>query len=229
VIEQTNRIEQIAARMRELLRRDEANSRIVRVARNEAVYEYGERDENVYLVESGIIRGLLRLSRRRECFIDVYTRGEIFGEMSLCGQAGRIDAAVALEDSTVKQISSRVFLGMLRRESLLEDLVQYLAALLAEQQQVIARLLRASNERRLARLLLHLGRKLGKKDPRSLRVEQKFSHSELATMTATTRPQVCTFLMRFRQRGLIDWTAEQHLIVKEHAISDFLLTRKALQ
>lgn len=227
--EQTAWIEQFMLRMRELFRRDHANSRILRIAQKDAVYRYGERDDNVYFVESGIIKDLLHLSPGRECFIDVYTCGEIFGEMSLCGQIERVDSAVAMEDSAVKQISSRVFLGMLRRESLLEGLVQYLASQIAEQQRVIARLLRASNEQRLATLLLHLGRKLGKKDPRSLRIEQRLSQSELAAMTATTRPQVCMFLKRFRQRGLIELTAEQHLIVKENAISDFLLSRKVPQ
>jgi len=226
VTEQTSGIEQVMLRIRELLRTEEFDSQVVRIARNESLYRYGDCDENVYLLESGIIKVLLPWTRGRECLIDVYTGGEIFGELSLCGQIQRAESTVAMQDSVVKKISSRTFLGMLQRKSLLEGLVQYLASRFAEQQRVITELLRVTSEQRLATLLLHLGRKMGKKDPRSLRIEQRLSHSELAKMAAATRPQVCIFLKRFRELGLIEVTAEQHLIVREHEILRYLFARR---
>jgi CRP-like cAMP-binding protein len=221
------RIDQIKLQIRELLRKDTLNSRMLKLTRHDHVYTSGQRDEAVYLVESGMVKILLLSPEGKECLIDIRTTGEIFGELSLCGQTVRLDTAVAMEDAAVKQISSRIFLSVLRRESLLEGLVQYLAFRVADQQRIITSLLTANSEQRLAMTLLRLARKLGRKYPQSMRIEQRISHSELGKMVGTTRTRIGVFLKRFREFGLISLTPERHLIVKESRISWYLarLTR----
>ena len=51
---------------------------------------------------------------------------------------------------------------------------------IADQQQVIANLVTVDSEQRLAQTLLQLARTLGKKDPRSMRIELRISHEELS-------------------------------------------------
>jgi CRP-like cAMP-binding protein len=215
-------MDEIKLQIRGLLRRDTLNSRAVKIAKHNHVYTCGQRDERVYLVESGLIKILLLSPEGKECLIDICTAGDIFGELSLCGQTIRLDTAVAMQDATVKQISGRIFLSMLRCESLLEGLVQYLAFRVAEQQQIITSLLTANSEQRLAMTLLRLARRLGKKDPKSMRIEQRISHSELGKMVGTTRTRIGVFLKRFRELGLIDLTGERHLVISEHRISQYL-------
>ncbi len=214
--------EQFKIQIQGLLQKDSLNSRIVRVTRNHHLYKCGDYDEDVYLVVSGLIKVLILVPERRECLVDIYPAGEIFGELSLCGQIVRLETAVAMQDSTVKVISSRAFLNMLRDESLLSGLVQYLAGRMEEQQQIITSLVTANCEQRLAMTLLRLARRLGKKDPASLRITQKMSHSELGKMVGTTRTRVGMFLKRFRDLGLVVVTGEQHLIVSESKMSKYL-------
>jgi CRP/FNR family transcriptional regulator, cyclic AMP receptor protein len=215
-------IEQFKSQIRELLRRDTLNSDIVTVIRNHHVYTSGECDDKVYLVVSGLIKVLILTPEGRECLVDVYPAGEIFGELSLCGQIMRLETAIAMEDSTVKQISARAFLNMLGEASLLGGLVQYLASRMAEQQQIITNLITANCEQRLAMTLLRLARRLGHKDPQSLRIIHRLSQSELAKMVGTTRTRIGLFLKRFRALGLVDMTREQHLIVRESRICHHL-------
>jgi CRP/FNR family transcriptional regulator, cyclic AMP receptor protein len=66
--------------------------------------------------------------------------------------------------------------------------VQYLPVGIADQQQIIANLVMVDSENRLGKTLLRLARTLGKKDPRSIRIELKISHEELSEMVGTTRP-----------------------------------------
>lgn len=213
---------QFKLQIQELLRKDTLNSRVVRVARNHHLYKCGDYDEDVYLVVSGLIKVLILVPERRECLVDIYPAGEIFGELSLCGQIIRVETAVAMQDSTVKVISSRAFLNMLGHESLLSGLVQYLASRMEEQQRIITSLVTANCEQRLAMTLLRLVRRLGKKDPASMRITHKLSHSELGKMVGTTRTRVGLFLKRFRELGLVAVTAERHLIVKESKLSEYL-------
>ena len=53
-------------------------------------------------------------------------------------------------------------------------------------------------------------------------IEQRITHEELAAMIGTTRPRISTFMRRFRELGLIEFSAERFLIVKEMKLSAYL-------
>jgi hypothetical protein len=56
-----------------------------------------------------------------------------------------------------------------------EGFVRYLAVRISDQQQIIANLVTEDSEQRQGKTLLRLARTLGKKDPRSIRIELKIS------------------------------------------------------
>ena len=62
----------------------------------------------------------------------------------------------------------------------------------------------------------------GQSCPRSIRIELRISHEELASMVGTTRPRISVFMQRFRNLGLIEMTTEHHLIIKEHRLITYL-------
>jgi CRP-like cAMP-binding protein len=92
----------------------------------------------------------------------------------------------------------------------------------ADQQEVIANLVTVDSEQRLGMTLLRLARKLGKKDPRSIRIDLRISHEELASMVGTTRPRISVFMQRFRNLGLIEMSTDYHLIIKEKKLTAYL-------
>jgi CRP/FNR family transcriptional regulator, cyclic AMP receptor protein len=93
---------------------------------------------------------------------------------------------------------------------------------IADQQQVIANLVTVDSEQRLGQTLLQLARTMGKKDPRSIRIELRISHEELSEMVGTTRPRISMFMQRFHNLGLIETNRERFLIVKEQKLTDYL-------
>jgi CRP/FNR family transcriptional regulator, cyclic AMP receptor protein len=78
------------------------------------------------------------------------------------------------------------------------------------------------SEQRLGQTLLQLARTMGKKDPRSIRIELRISHEELSEMVGTTRPRISLFLQRFHHLGLIQTNKEHLLIIKEKKLTDYL-------
>lgn len=100
--------------------------------------------------------------------------------------------------------------------------MQYLALRIADQQAIIANLVTVDSEQRLGQTLLDLARKLGQQDPRSLRIEQRITHEELAAMIGTTRQRVCGFMRHFRELGLIELSTERFLVVKEAKLTAYL-------
>ena len=208
--------------LRESLQRQVRNSRAVKIAKHANVYSLGEQDETVYFIESGQVKLLTLSTEGKECMLAIHASGDVFGELCLSGIAGRLETATAMEDTLLKKVPCAAFLEQLARDALLEGFVKYLAVRVADQQAVIANLVTVDSEQRLGKTLLQLARQLGKKGPRSTRIELRISHEELSNMIGTTRPRISVFMQRFRNLDLIELSEEHHLIVKEDKLSAYL-------
>jgi CRP/FNR family cyclic AMP-dependent transcriptional regulator len=208
--------------MRESLRPETLNSRVVTIAKHGHVYNCGDHDEMVYFIESGQVKLLMLSPEGKECLLAIHTAGDIFGESCLSGLGPRPETATAMEETTLKQIPCPKFFACLSRDALFEGFIRYLAARIAEQQQVIANLVTADSEQRLGKTLLRLARKFGRKDPRSIRIELKISHEELSEMVGSTRPRISMFMKRFRDLRLIETNENHFLIIKEKKLTDYL-------
>jgi CRP-like cAMP-binding protein len=222
MIQQTPQADLFKKQLGESLLRETMNSRAVKIARHENIYTCGDQDEMVYFVESGQVKLVMDSSEGKECILAIHSAGDIFGELCLSGVAGRLETAVAMKPTTVKRIPSSKFFARLGRDSLFEGFVRYLAVRVADQQQVIANLVTVDSEQRLGQTLLQLGRTMGKKDPRSIRIELKITHEELSEMVGTTRPRISMFMQRFKNLGLIEMNKEHYLIIKENKLTDYL-------
>ena len=194
----------------------------VRFAKGTNIYTMGDPDAVVYLIESGQIKLVMLTPDGTECLLAILTAGDIFGDGCLAGLGERQETATAMTAAVVRALPCTQFLLLLTHDGLLQHFIHYLAVRIADQQETIANLLTVDSEQRLGKTLLHLARKLGKEDPRSIRIEQRITHEELAAMVGTTRPRISTFMHRFRELGLIEFSAERFLIVKEVKLNAYL-------
>ena len=222
MIQQTPEAERFKKQMRDSLQHETLNSRTVTIPRHRNVYTCGDQDEMVYFIESGQIKLLLLSPEGKECLLAIHSGGDIFGELCLSGLGARHETATAMKETKLKQIPCAQFFDRLNRDALSEGFVRYLAVRIADQQQVIANLVTVDSEQRLGKTLLQLARTLGKRDPRSIRIELKISHEELSEMVGTTRPRISFFMQRFRNLGLIETNSDHFLIIKEHKLTDYL-------
>ena len=222
MIQQTPQADLFKRQLRDSLQREALDARAIKIATHTNVYTCGDQDEMVYFIESGQIKLLMLSSEGKECLLAIHTAGDIFGELCLSRLGARLETATAMKQTILKQIPSSQFFARLNRDSLFEGFVQYLAVRIADQQQVIANLVTVDSEQRLGKTLLQLARTLGKKDPRSIRIELKISHEELSEMVGTTRPRISMFMQRFRNLGLIEMSSEHFLIIKENKLTAYL-------
>jgi len=221
-IQQTFQADQFKAQLSDSLQRETMNSHAIKIARHANVYTCGDQDEMVYFIESGQVKLLMLSSEGRECLLAIHSAGDVFGELCLSGLGARLETATAMKATTLKQIPCSQFFARLSRDSLYEGFVRYLAVRVADQQQVIANLVTVDSEQRLGQTLLQLARTMGKKDPRSIRIELKISHEELSEMVGTTRPRVSLFMQRFHNLGLIETNKDRFFIIKEKKLTDYL-------
>lgn len=222
MIQDTPQAKRFKQQLHDSLQREALNSRAVKFARHANVYTCSDQDEMVYFIESGQIKLLMLSSEGRECLLAIHSGGDIFGELCLSGSGARLETATAMEATILKQIPRSQFFARLSRDSLFEGFGQYLAVRIADQQQVIANLVTVDSEQRLGQTLLQLARTMGKKDPRSIRIELRITHEELSEMVGTTRPRISLFMQRFHNLGLIETNSDRFLIIKENKLIDYL-------
>jgi CRP/FNR family transcriptional regulator, cyclic AMP receptor protein len=222
MIQESPQLDNFKRQLRDSLQRETANSRAVRIGRHANVYNSGDQDEMVYFIESGQIKLLMLSSEGKECLLSIYSEGDIFGELCLSGLGARSETATAMKTTILKQIPCAQFFARLARDSLSEGFMRYLAARIADQQQVIANLVTVDSEQRLGQTLLQLARTMGKKDPRSIRIELKITHEELSEMVGTTRPRISLFMQRFHHLGLIETNKDRFFVIKEKKLTDYL-------
>jgi CRP-like cAMP-binding protein len=221
-IQETPQAEQFKEQLRDSLLRETMNSHAVKIPRHANVYTCGDQDEMIYFIESGQVKLLMLSPDGKECLLAIHSAGDIFGELCLTGLGGRLETAIAMKTTTLKQIPSRQFFARLSRDSLFEGYVRYLAVRVADQQQVIANLVTTDSEQRLGKTLLQLARTMGKKDPRSIRIELRITHEELSEMVGTTRPRISFFMQRFHNLGLIETNRDHFLVIKENKLTQYL-------
>ena len=222
MIHENPQVDRFKEQMRESLRQETLHSRAITVAKHDHVYTCGDNDELVYFIESGQIKLLMVSPEGKECLLAIHTTGDMFGELCLSGSSSRLETATAMEETVLKQIPCSRFFARLERDKLFEGFVQYLATRIADQQQVIANLVTVDSEQRLGQTLLNLARTMGKKDPRSIRIELKITHEELSEMVGTTRPRISVFMQRFRNLGLLETNEDHFLVIKESKLVAYL-------
>lgn len=198
---------------------NEAGAITRKVARRRIVYGVGSHDEKIYFIETGRVKVVMQSPGGKECLLEIYSAGDFFGECGLSG-GQRSETAVAMTDTVLKQIRGTRFLALILEAGLMEEFVRFLAVRLSEQQQTITNLATVDCAHRLGETLLRLFRKLGASESGVL--QQKISHQELAQMVGTTRPRVSEFMQRFRDHGLIDVTADSHILVRECLLRQYL-------
>lgn len=175
----------------------------------------------MYLVEEGRVKIVTHSRGGKDCLLTICTNGDLFGEQALLRE-DREESATTMSSTTLKRVSRESFIGCLAEEELLEGLLRFSLTRLSEQQDIITDFVTADSERRLAATLLRLARKLGRRGPRVLRIEDRISQEDLARIVGTTRSRVGHFLKKFEALGLIESSKDCFLAVHEKLLCEYV-------
>ena len=171
------------------------------------VFSQGRPADAVFYIQDGSVKLSVLSQAGREAVVGVLGTGDFFGEGALAGQPVRLATATTMTATTILTVPKRQMIRLLRRQHGLSD--RFIGFMLARnsrlEEDLIDHLFNDS-EKRLARVLLLLGR-YGKPH-RSGRVLPKVSQEVLAEMVGTTRSRVNFFMNKFRKLGFLDYNGE---------------------
>lgn len=173
--------------------------------KGEFIYLLGDPSDSVYLVKRGHVKLFTVSETGRKLTLSLLGQGDLFGEESLTGEKSRRLTAEVFEDSTVCIIEKTDVLNLISRDPQLPlKLMGFWGQRLRQIQEKLEDLLFKDTEARLSCVLLKLAKQYGKKQGRSIEINFRITHQELADLVGSARESVTAMLNRFEREGILE-------------------------
>ncbi len=178
--------------------------RVIQIKQGDSLFRKGDEGTSLYIVKRGTIKIVLPSSVGNEIIVTIFSKGDYFGEMSLLDNEPRSADAIAIDDSELFILKRADFLNVLQSNT---NAIQSVLS-------VISRRLRLTDElledtcflnisARLAKKLIELAEKYGRKEGDSVHVDLSLTQKELGDTIGATRESINKELKILRDKGLI--------------------------
>jgi CRP/FNR family transcriptional regulator, cyclic AMP receptor protein len=188
------------------LDRIEARSRIIEPRDGTQIFAQGDAADAVYAIVAG--EGHVRIGTidrsSKGLMIAISGAGALFGEVAVIDGSTRTADAVAEGRVRLLRISSSVFLEALENNARLgANLCRIFAGQLRRTSELLLDTAFESLEVRLARQVLYLARREGRRTEQGLQLAGRFRQSDLADLLGATTRSIITILNAWRASGLV--------------------------
>ncbi len=192
------------------LDRIEARSRIVEPRDGAQLFAEGDPADAVYAVIGGT--GHVRIGAidrsSKGLMIEIFGTGDIFGEIGVIDGSTRSADALAEGRVRLLRIDARLFMSALQTNAALgANLCRMFAARLRRTSTLFRDATFESLEARLARQVLYLARREGRRTQQGLQLAGRFRQSDLADLLGATTRSIITILNAWRADGLVIYDA----------------------
>lgn len=192
------------------LDRIEASGRIVEARDGTRIFAEGDPADAVYAIIGGA--GHVRIGAidrsSKGLMIEVFGTGDIFGEIGVIDGTTRSADAIAEGRVRLLRINGRVFLEAIESNALLGlNLCRMFAGRLRRTSVLFRDATFESLEARLARQVLYLGRREGRRMEQGLQLAGRFRQSDLADLLGATTRSIITILNAWRADGFVIYDA----------------------
>ena len=179
-------------------------SAVRRYAKGDVIFEQESKADAFYTIATGRVKIYKLLASGKEMILEVFGRGDPLGALATYTGRPFPATARALEETTCVEIPRATFFKLLEdHPSLVRGLLIGMTVRLVELTNRLAELSGARIEPRLARLILKLGREMGKQERGGLYIPLVLSRQELADMTGTTIETAIRIMSRWGKEDLV--------------------------
>ena len=198
-----------------------ALSRERRFARSTLIFSKGGPGTSMMAVLRGRIQLRIDTADGGQMALALVTAGQVFGELALLDGKPRSADALALDDTTVLEITRSGFLQLLKtNDSLLVATLALLCERVRAADRTIEELALLDLPARLARVLVRSATTHGSATPAGTRIELPLSQHELSMLVASSRESVNRQLQLWRAAGILSSEKGLHVIRRMHALHE---------
>lgn len=173
--------------------------------KGETIFLESEPGNRMYLIISGLFKVFKSGINGRDKTLNLLGKGEFFGMTALFSDGVRTNSVQALTEGILMSIERDRYKELISNfPDVALKTIGILSSQLQHANQEIKDLTFKTIEDRLKNTLLELGDKFGTKEENYIRIEQKFTHKELADIVGTTRETVTKLLSSLQDEDLIE-------------------------
>ncbi len=198
-------------------------------AKGAAIFRVGDPGAHAYFLETGRVKISQPAGSGREVILWFCLAGEIFGLAEVArGGGGRIVSAVACEKSAVLAVAQDAFREfVLSRPQAALLSMQVLSSRLRGLSDVLVNLVSDEADIRIAKLILRLGARYGRREGGVIHLDIPLTHQEIADMVGTTRQTVTSALSRLKRQGALSIDTHRIQIESEELLAIASAARSA--
>ena len=200
--------------------------RIAKYAKSEIIFSQAAVADSVFYVLEGTVILRVVSSWGKEAIVAILGAGDFFGEGRLSGQPLRTSTAEAMTECSIVRLEKLSAIRLIRDEPTVSELLLHnlLSRKMKMEEDLVDQLFNTS-ERRLARLLIQLGKIDEQNKPEA--VIPKINQETLAEIVGTTRSRVSFFMNKFRRLGLIDYLDHTDVLTVRRTLLNVVLHDQA--
>jgi CRP/FNR family cyclic AMP-dependent transcriptional regulator len=189
--------------------------------KDQVIYDVGDGNHSFFFLQTGFVKVGTITEDGRELIYDVRKGGDIVGELCASDQP-RQDRAVALEQTEVIAVPLDEVLEIVQKNrDLLRQLVQVFCASLSDAYDQLNSVAFSDTVHRLVRVLVRLGKQLGRRSGQSTEISTYLTQEEISQMVAVRRERISTAMNFLRDRGLVDYSRRGHLVLDLKALENY--------
>jgi CRP-like cAMP-binding protein len=197
-----------------------ANMVSVKIAKGSVLFAEGDVGDHLYVVVEGKLKLGTSSSDGRENLLSILGPGEMFGELSLFDPGPRTSSATAVTDAKLLSLGQEKLLPWLEENPKVSlQLLARLAQRLRRTNEAVGDLVFSDVPGRVAKALIDLGERFGKKTDEGLYVLHELTQEELAQLVGASRETVNKALADFAGRNWLKLDGRAVLITDFERLS----------
>lgn len=181
--------------------------------KGEFIYLPEQSADKIYFIAEGRIKIGSYNTAGKEITKTILNKGEVFGELSIISQDKRRDFAVAMEETSLCELTVEEMTTLMKDHNQLSlFLMKVMGSRVLEMEQRLESLVFKDSRSRIVEYLTELVKKRGQRVGYEWVVRKFITHQEIANLTATSRQTVTTVLNELRNKELITFNRKRLLV-----------------
>lgn len=191
------------------------------VPKGHVIYDIGEPARTLYFIRAGFVKLETITEDGHELIYDLRKAGDVVGE--LCAiEPIRSNRAVALEPAQIIAVPFDDILEAIHSDrALLGMLIKVFCGSLADAYTQLVAVALGKTPDKLARVLVRLGREMGRPTPYGTEITARLTQEDIAGMVAVSRERLSTAMNVLRSRGLLDYSRGGHIVIDLPALETY--------
>ena len=193
------------------------SSSVRNIKRGGSLFSQGDTAKTVYAVISGQCRLLQHTLDGQDVTMSIFTTGDLIGVVAVIGDEEYPGTCQTVDDAVILAIPATSIQDLMQSHAAFGvKMVHLLVQRIHDAHDHIRELTSERVERRLARTILRLTKKIGVKSESGIRLNMPLSRQDLAEMCGTTLYTVSRILSEWQRDGLVEIGRESVSIQKPH-------------